>query len=325
MISRQTALAFLSAVFLCACTAGALAQGSSGRATTLVVGFAPGGGVDATARLLAPRLAEHLGEIVIIENRPGAGSTIANDRVARAAPDGHTLLITTPVVAINMALHHKKPPLDPLRDLAPVSLVSSTPSILVVNPRLPVKNVQELLALAREKPGTLNYSSSGPGTVPHLCSELFEQHTGTEMVHIPYNGSAPSLAALVAGNVDASFGSLPSVLALVRAGRLRALATTGEKRSELLPDVPTMEEAGVKGVNTNIWYGIFAPAGTPPDVVDRLAAAVIKAVRTPELEQLLLAHGEEPVASTPEAFRSVLREEIARWTEVTRAAGIRAE
>ncbi|HSS69254.1 MAG TPA: tripartite tricarboxylate transporter substrate binding protein [Casimicrobiaceae bacterium] len=324
MINRKPALALLSAVFLCACAAGALAQISSGSVVTLVVGFAPGGGVDVTARLLAPKLAEILGETVIVENRPGAGSAIANDRVAKAGPDGRTLLIATPAVAINMALY-KKPPLDPLRDLVPVSMVSSTPSILLVNPALPVKNVQELIALARAKPGTLNYSSSGPGTTPHLCGELFEQRTGTEMVHIPYNGSAPSLAALVAGNVDASFVPLPAVLPLVGAARLRALATTGAKRSELMPDIPTMEEAGVKGVNANTWYGIFAPAGTPPDVADRLASAVIKAVRTPEFEQLLLAHGEEPVASTPEAFRGLLREEIAKWIEVTKLAGIQAE
>jgi tripartite-type tricarboxylate transporter receptor subunit TctC len=323
MGARGFAAGLLSAAF-CACAAGALAQGASSRPVALVVGFAPGGGVDATARMLASRLAENLGQSVIVENRPGAGSAIANERVARAAPDGNTLLFTTPVVAINMALY-KKPPLDPLRDLVPLSMVSSTPSILVVNPSLPVTSVQELIALARAKPGTLNYSSSGVGTTPHLCGELFEQHTGTQMLHIPYNGSAPSLAALIAGNVDASFASLPSVLQHVRAGRLRALATTGDKRSEALPDVPTMEEAGVKGVKANVWYGVFAPAGTPLEVVDRLANAMIKTVRAPDFAQMLLAHGEEPVASTPEAFRVLLRDEIVRWTEVTKLAGIQPE
>ncbi|HVP88511.1 MAG TPA: tripartite tricarboxylate transporter substrate binding protein [Casimicrobiaceae bacterium] len=314
----------LLSVALCACAAGALAQGSSSRSVTLLVGFAPGGGVDATARMLASRLAETLGQAVIVENRPGAGSAIANERVAKAAPDGNTLLFTTPVVAINMALF-KKPPLDPLRDLVPVSMVSSTPTVLVVNPSLPVTSVHELIALARAQPGTLNYSSSGVGTTPHLCGELFEQRTGTVMVHIPYNGSGPSLAALIAGNVDASFASLPSVLQHVKTGRLRALATTGDKRSKVLPDVPTMEEAGVKGVEANVWYGVFAPPGTPPEVVNRLANAMVKSVRAPDFVHMLLAHGEEPVASTPEAFRVLLREEIARWSEVTKLAGIQPE
>jgi tripartite-type tricarboxylate transporter receptor subunit TctC len=314
----------LSAVAFFGYVAATLAQSLPGKAVTLVVGFAPGGGVDTTARLLAPKLAEYLGQPVVVENRPGAASNIANERVAKAAPDGRTLLVTTPAVAINMALH-KNGPLDTLRDLTPVSMVSSSPNILVVSPSSPINDVQELIALARAKPGTLNYSSAGSGTTPHLCGELFKLRMGIDVVHVPYNGNAPSLAALIAGDVDLSFATIPAVLQYVKAGRLRALASTGDKRSELIPDVPTLKEAGISGMNVNVWYGLFAPAATPPEVVEGLATAVIKAVHAPDFTQHLIDRGEEPVANTPEAFARLLREEIAKWSEVVRLTGIRAD
>lgn len=314
----------LGALTFAACGAVALTQSYPSRPLTLVVGFAPGGGVDTTARLLAPKLAEYLGRPVIVENRPGAASNIANDLVAKAAPDGQTLLVTTAAVAINMAIY-KKLPFDTLRDLAPVSMVSSSPNILVVNPSLPVKDVQELIALARAKPGTLNYSSAGSGTTGHVCAELFKLRTETDMVHVPYNGNAPSLAALMAGNVDLSFATIPAVLPYVRSGRLHALASTGDKRSELMPDVPTMKEAGVSGVDMNVWYGVFVPAATPHDVVNTLAAAIANAVHSADFKQRLLDQGEEPMANTPEAFAKLLREEVARWSELVRLAGIRAD
>jgi tripartite-type tricarboxylate transporter receptor subunit TctC len=314
----------LGAFAAAGCVATALAQGYPTKTVTLVVGFGPGGGVDTTARLLASKLTESLGRPVVVENRPGAGSNIAADRVAKAAPDGYTLLVTTPAVAINMAIYDKLP-FDTLRDLAPVTMISGTPNILVVNPTLRAGNVQELIALARARPGALNYSSAGVGTTPHLCGELLKLRTGTDIVHVPYNGNAPSLAALIAGNAELGFAALPAVMPHVKAGRLRALASTGEKRSELLPDVPTMQEAGVSGVSVTTWYGVFAPAGTPSDIVDTLANAVIDAVQKSDFRQRLLDQGEEPVGSTPDAFGALVRDEIGKWTELARRAGIRAD
>jgi len=317
------AIASLAAMFLCVWPTSAPAQGA-GKTLTLVVGFAPGGGADVTARLVGAKLSEQTGRAVIVENRPGAGSNIANERVAKAAPDGSTLLVTTAAIAINVAIY-RKPPFDALRDLAAVTMIASTPNLLVVNPALPVKDVQELIALARAKPGKLNYSSAGIGTTPHLCGELFKLRTGVDMLHVPYNGNAPSLTAIMAGDVDVGFAALPAVLAQVKAGRLRALASTGDKRSELLPDVPTMKEAGVSGVDVTLWYGVFAPAGTPRDVVEALARAFISAVQAADLKQRLLDQGEEPVGSSPEAFALRLRDEVARWTELVNATGIRAD
>jgi tripartite-type tricarboxylate transporter receptor subunit TctC len=244
--------------------------------------------------------------------------------VAKAAPDGHTLLVTTAAVAIDMALHEKLR-VDTLRDFAPVSTISSSPMILVVNPSVPVKDVRELIARARAMPGTLNYSSSGSGTTGHLYGELFKQRTGTDIVHIPYKGTAPALTALIAGEVDMSFATVPAVLQYVRAGRLRPLASTGEKRSELMPDVPTIKEAGVSGVVASVWYGVFAPAATPPDVVNIVARAVMDASHSPDFRQRLLELGAEPVAGTPEEFGRLLHEEVAKWAQVVKAGGIRAD
>ena len=289
-----------------------------------VVGFTPGGGVDINARLLAPKLAELLGQPVIVENRPGAGTNIANEHVARAAPDGYTLLVNTPAVAINMALYRKLP-YDTLRDLTAVSIFSESPNILVVNSGVAARDVKELVELARAKPGRLNYSSAGTGTTQHLAGELFKLRTGADVVHVPYKGTAPSLTALVAGEVDMTFANIPAILPHVKSGRLRPLASTGDKRAELMPDVPTMKEAGIDGVEVVVWYGVLAPAATPREIVSMLANAVIRAARSPDIRQRLLEQGAEPVGSTPEAFDKVLRAEVAKWTEVVGVAGIRAE
>jgi tripartite-type tricarboxylate transporter receptor subunit TctC len=276
------------------------------------------------ARLLAAKLPELLGQPFVVENRPGASTNIATEHVARSAPDGYTILVTTATLAINPALH-KTLPFDVLRDFAPISIFSDSPNVLAVRAGLAAKDVSETIALARAKPGVLNYSSAGTGTTQHLTGELFKLRTRADIVHVPFKGTGPSLTALIAGDVDMTFANIPAILPHVRAGRLRALAVAGARRSELMPDVPTMKEAGVDGVEVTIWYGVLAPAATPRDVVDTLAAAVIKAARAPDIRQRLLEQGAEPIGNTPEEFAQQLRDEVARWAKVVATSGIRAE
>jgi tripartite-type tricarboxylate transporter receptor subunit TctC len=302
----------------------ALGQSYPSRPVRLIVGFAPGGGVDINARMLAPKLSEYLGQQVVVENVPGAGTNIANERVAKAAPDGYTLLINTAAVAINMSLYRNLP-FDTLRDFAPVSVFSHSPNVLVVNAKLAAQNVKELVAMARGAPGKLNYSSAGVGTTQHLAAELFKLRTGTFIVHIPYKGTAPSMTALIAGEVDLSFANIPSIQGHLKSGRLRALAATAARRDPQLPEVPTMKEAGVEGVEVVVWYGVLAPAGTPRDIVQTLANGIMRATRDPEVRRRMLEQGAEPVGSTPEEFAKLLREEVARWAEVVKISGARAE
>jgi tripartite-type tricarboxylate transporter receptor subunit TctC len=297
----------------------ALAQGYPAKPVKLVVGFTPGGGVDINARLLASKLSELLGQQVIVENKPGAGTNIANEFVARSAPDGYTLLMNTAAVAINMSLY-RRPGYDAVKDFAAVSVFSSSPNILVVNSSTPVKSVAELIAHARAEPGKLNYSSAGSGTTQHLSGELFKTLTRTDIVHIPYKGTAPALAALIGGEVQLSYANIPAIQAHVKSGRLRPLASTGPKRAELMPDVPTMKEAGVD-MDVVVWYGVLAPAATPRDIVGRLADAVAKAAHSPDLRQRLLEQGAEPLGSTPEDFAQQLRKEVATWAAVVKASG----
>jgi len=290
----------------------------------LVVGFTPGGGVDINARLLAARMSESLGEQVVVENKPGAGTNIANETVAKAAPDGYTLLFTSPAVAINMSLY-RHPPYDALRDFAGVSVFSESTNLLVVPASLPVQSVKDLIAMAKAKPGALNYSSAGQGTTQHLAGELFKLRTGTNIVHVPYKGSAPSLTALIAGEVQLSFVNPVAAGPHVKSGRLRALAVAGAKRSALLPDVPTMKEAGVAGVEVPLWYGLLAPKATPREIVRTLAAAVAKAAHSAEMREQLARDGAEPVGNTPADFDRQLRDEVARWAEVVKVSGARAD
>ena len=302
----------------------ALAQSYPTRPVRLLVGFTPGGGVDINARLLASKASELLGQQVIVENKPGAGTNIANEYVARAAPDGYTLLFNSPAVAINMTLY-RNPPYDALRDFAGVSVFSESTNILVVPASLPAKSVQELVALARERPGALNYSSAGAGSTQHLAGELFKLRTGTSIVHIPYKGSAPSIAALIAAEVQLSFVNPIAIGGHVKTGRLRALGVAGAKRSELMPEVPTIKEAGVEGVEVPLWFGLLAPAATPREIVHTLAAAVAKAAHSPDIRKRLLEQGAEPVGNTPEEFDKLLREDVARWGEVVKVSGARAD
>ena len=319
----MNAIARLLALACALHAASAFAQYPA-RPARVLVGFTPGGGVDINARLAASKLSEYLGQQFVVENRPGAGTNIANEAVAKAAPDGYTLLFNAPAVAINMSLY-KNPPYDALRDLVAVSIFSESTNILVVPSSLPVKSVKELIALAKAKPGTLNYSSAGSGTTQHLAGELFKLRTGTNIVHVPYKGSAPSLTALISGDVQLSFVNPVAIGQHVRSGRLRALAVAGAKRTTFLPDLPTMKEAGVQGVEVPLWYGLLAPAGTPSEVVRALAAAVAKGAHSPDMQKKLLDQGAEPVGNTPEEFQALLKEEVARWAEVVKISGARAE
>ena len=313
-----------TAIIFCALALPAFAENYPNRPLRFVVGFTPGGGVDINARLLAAKLSELLGQQVVVENKPGAGTNIANEAVAKAPPDGYTLLFTSPAVAINMSLY-RAPPYDALRDFAGVSVFSQSTNLLVVPASLPVHSVQELVALARERPGALNYSSAGPGTTQHLAAELFKLRTGTNIVHVPYKGSAPSLTALIAGEVQLSFVNPLAIGQHVKTGRLRALAVAGASRTELMPDVPTMKQAGVEGVEVPLWFGLLAPAATPRDIVRTLAAAVARAAASPDTRKRLHEQGAEAVGSTPEEFDRQLRAEVARWAEVVKVSGAKAD
>jgi tripartite-type tricarboxylate transporter receptor subunit TctC len=303
---------------------GALAaQNYPAKPIRLVVGFTPGGGVDINARLLAAKLTEYLGQQVIVDNRPGAGTNIANELVAKAAPDGYTLLMATPVVLINMALY-KQLAFDTLRDFVGVSIFSASPNIMVVSAGVPVTNVQQLLALARAKPGELNYSSAGSGSTQHLSGALLRARTGIDMVHVPYKGSAPALTALISGDVQLSFANIPAIRQHVLSGRLRPLASTGTKRSALMPEVPTMKESGID-VEVTVWYGVMAPAATPQPVIEKLAAAIARAAHAPDISQRLIEQGAEPVGNTPDEFARMLRAESVTWADAVKSSGAKAD
>jgi tripartite-type tricarboxylate transporter receptor subunit TctC len=289
----------------------------------MLVGFPPGGGTDIAARLLAPKLSEFLGQQFVVENRPGATTNIATDLVAKAAPDGHTLLFTTSAIAINMSLY-KNLPFDALRDFAPISVFAEAPNLLVAHQSAGA-NVAELLSQARAKPGSMNYSSAGSGTTQHLAGEVFKVKSGTQIVHIPYKGTAASLTAVIAGEVQFSFANVPAILGHVKSGRLRALAVAGARRSDLMPEVPTMKEAGVEGVEVPVWYALLAPAATPRNIIATLGDATARAARSSDTKQRLVEQGADPVGNSPEEFAKQLREEVAKYAEVVRISGAKAE
>jgi tripartite-type tricarboxylate transporter receptor subunit TctC len=303
--------------------ANAAAQSYPTRPVRIIVGFTPGGGVDINARLLAAKMSESLGQQVLVENKPGAGTNIAAEYVAKSTADGYTLFFNSAAFAINLALYRQPP--YALSDFAPVSVFSQSVNLLVVSAKLPVRTLQDLIALAKAQPKTLNYSSAGSGTTQHLAAELFKLRSGTDIVHIPYKGSAPALTALIAGEVQLSFSNTVAITPHVRSGRLRALAVAGAKRTDVLPDVPTMKEAGVEGVEVPLWFGLLAPAGTPRPVIQVLADGVAKAARSPDLRHKLIEQGADPVGNTPEAFARQLHDEVARWTEVVKVSGAKAE
>jgi tripartite-type tricarboxylate transporter receptor subunit TctC len=299
------------------------AQAYPAKPIRLVVPFTPGGGVDFNARLIAQKLTEYLGQQIIVESRPGAGTNIGNEFVAKSAPDGYTLLINGGATAINMSLYRNLA-YDTMRDFAMVSLFSESPNVLVVHPSLPVKTSKQFVALAKAKPGVMNYSSSGSGTTQHLSGELFNLRAGIKTVHVPFRGTAPSLTALLSGEVEFTFANIPAIGGFVKAGRMRALSTTGLKRAAQMPQVPTLKEEGID-VEVTVRYGVFAPSATPKDIVNTLSAAIAKAARAPDTRQRLLDQGAEPVGSTPEEFTRIMKEDIVRWGEVVKVSGAKAD
>jgi tripartite-type tricarboxylate transporter receptor subunit TctC len=294
------------------------------RPVRMIVPASPGGPADIVARAIGPGLADVLGQQVVIDNRAGAGGSIGAELVAHAAPDGYTLMIShSGPLAIEPMLH-AKPAYDPAKDFAPISLVAAAPYLLLVNPGVPVKSVKELIALAKSRPGKLNYASGGPGTGIHMAGELFNVVAGTQITHVPYKGAGPGMAALIAGEVEMMFNGVSAALPQVRAGRLRALAVASARRSDLLPDLPAIAESGLS-FDTAGWYGFVAPRGTPASITAKLHADVVKALNAREMKERLASMGIEPLGTTPAQFAAFLREELAKWGKVIKAAGIKAE
>jgi tripartite-type tricarboxylate transporter receptor subunit TctC len=294
------------------------------RSIRLVVPFPPGGGTDTMARVVAPKLSEFLGQQVVVENRGGAGATIGAEVAAKSAPDGYTLMLATITNAIGASLYSRLN-YDLVRDFAPITRLATTPHILVVHPSVPVKTVKEFVALAKAKPGELAYSSSGSGSAAHLAGELFNSLTGVKTTHVPYKGGGPSMIALVGGEVSVAFATMPSAIGYVRAGRLRGIAVTTDRRSPSTPELPTISETGVAGYEAGSWYGLSAPAGTPKEIIARLHAETIKVVALPDVKERLFNAGFEIVTSTPGEFAAFTRNEIQKWGKIVKAAGLKVD
>jgi tripartite-type tricarboxylate transporter receptor subunit TctC len=315
---------FLCATVFAAAALPAQAQQYPQRAVRLVVPYVPGGGTDFTARVIAPRLGEALGQQVVVENRPGGGTNIGSDLVAKAAPDGYTLLMAGAANAINMSLYAKLP-YDTLRDFAPVSLSVKGANVLLVHPSLPAKNLKELLTLARAQPGRLNYASSGIGSANHMAGELLKLVARVNIAHVPYKGNAPALTDLIGGHVEVLISGVPAVLGQIRNGRVRAIAIASLKRFPALRDTPTIDESGLKGFEATTWFGVMAPAKTPREIVNRLNADLARIVATPEVRERFIGEGVEPVGGSTELFAAFVRDEIDKYGKVVRAASLTAD
>jgi tripartite-type tricarboxylate transporter receptor subunit TctC len=312
-----------------ACGLGMLSQASAqaypAKPIRLVVGFPAGGPTDIVSRTIAPRMGEALGQQVLVDNRGGAGGVIATEQVAKAPPDGYTVLMgTIGGIAVAMSLIPNRG-YDTLRDLAPITQVVTVTNLLVVHPTVPAKNVKELLTIARAKPGRLNYASSGNGTVTHLAGELFKYMGKVDIVHVPFKGGAPALTALVSGEVDMSYENSLVILPHVKAGKVKALAVTGAKRSQLMPELPTISESGLPGYNASGWYGLFAPAATPQAIITRLNAEAVRALRHTDVIRLLSGQGAEPVGGSPEEFGGFVRSEIKKWGNLVKVTRMKMD
>ena len=291
----------------------------------LVAPSTPGDAPDVIARLVADKLSTALGQQVVVENRPGAGGVVGSDYVAKAVPDGYTLIMgNAGSHGINAAVYSKLP-YDIQRDFAPVSQVAVAPNVMVINPSVPASTVAEFIAYAKANPGKLSYASGGNGSSAHMSMELFKSMSGIDIQHVPYKGSSPALTDVVSGQVVAFIGNMPPTVPLIKAGKLRAIAVTTKSRSALMPDLPTITEAGLPGFETVAWFGVLAPAGTPPEVVNRLSAEIAKIAKSPEIREKLVAMGAEPVGSTPEEFKAVIDRDIAKWKPLAQRVGIKID
>ena len=325
MNRRQRILyAVLQSLLLIAASTIVRAQAYPNRPIRVIVPFAPGGATDAVMRMLAPRLAENLGQQVVVDNRPGGASTIGMDMVAKSAPDGHVLGVANLSFAVNPVLLSKIP-YDTNRDFSLVSLVTIVPFVLTIHPSVPVQSVAELVALAKSRPGSLNYSSSGNASATQMATELFRYQSGIDIVHVPYTGGGPALIALLSGQVSIYFSSVPAALPHYRSGKLKALGVTSSRRDPTLPGIPTVAESGLPGYEAFEWQGIVVPAGTPAAVVTRLHQETVKSLSAPDLREKFNSVGAYAVGSTPEEFGLHVRKEVATWSKVIKAAGIRIE
>jgi tripartite-type tricarboxylate transporter receptor subunit TctC len=314
-----------------AMTVAAYAQPAKQSASTyptksirLIVPFAPGGSNDIMARLTAQKFSEAFGQQVVVDNRAGASGIIGTDIAAKAPPDGYTLLMMSLTFAVNPSLFRKLP-YDTSRDLTPVTLVASAPLMLVVHPSIPAKSVQEFVAYAKANPGKLNFGSGGPGTTPHLAGEMLKMMSGAQMTHVPYKGGGPALTDLIGGQIQLMLENIPSTLPHAKSGKLRALAVTALKRSALVPDLPTLDEAGMKGYEIVGWNGLFVPAGTPRAIVTTLHAATAKALAQPDMKERLATLGAEGVGNAPDEFKAFVQAEIKKWARVVKEAGLKVE
>lgn len=323
--ARSAARWIAVALALATCPLDAWAQGYPARLIKLVVAFPPGGTTDIIARVLAEAVGKRLGQQIIVENRPGAGGNLGTEAVARAAPDGYTLsLCTIGTCAMNAAIYASMP-YDVERDFIPVVLVGSVSNVLTVNPSVPAKTVKELVALAKSKPGALTYGSTGYGSSPHFAGELLKAMAGVEMTHVTYKGSAPAIIDLRGGQIDVFFDNAPSILPHVKAGAVRALATTGAKRSKQLPDVPTMQEAGFPGFVIQPWWAVLVPAKTPPAIVAKLNQAFNEALRDPAVIKRFEEVDLDPAGGTPDQLHALIRSESAKWGKLARSRNIKAD
>ena len=316
----QLSLSILALIF----AATASAQSFPTKPLKIIVPFPAGGTVDFFARVISTKLSEALGQSVLVENRAGAGGNIAAEAVAKAAPDGYTLLMGSEIIAINTSLYSKIG-YDPVKDLAPITLVGTVPNILIVHPGLPVNSVNDLIALAKKTPGKISFASTGQGTSTHLSSELFKLMANVDMLHVPYKGGPPAIADLISGQVNMMFINMPTGITHVRSGKAKIIAVSSIKRVSQLPDVPTVDQAGVKGFETSAWSGLYAPAGTPADIINRLNVEVVKILKQPSVREQLMAQGAEPVGDTPEEFSRFTLAEISKWAKIIKISGAKVD
>lgn len=317
----------LAAVFTCALaapTAPAAAQTWPARPVRMIVPFAPGGGVDIVTRYLAQKFTEQIGGTYVVENRPGGGGILGAELAAKAPPDGYTLFTSAPEFSINPSLRPKLP-YDPFKDFAYISQLTAGQFMLASHPSVPVKTVRQLIVLAKTKPGQLNYGSSGTGSINHLSGELLQLMAGIRWIHVPFKGAGPATIALIGGQIDFVFASTTGLVGPAKAGQVRPLAVTGPKRLLELPDVPTIAESGVPGYIVTGWYGFYAPAGTPPDIVRRLNDEARRGLNSPDIKDKLMKTGNDPVNTSPEEFTAFMRTEIAKWAKVVKEAQVRVD